>query len=356
MPVELVRRKPARSPCHESLSPSVALKTAGSSTTHTRDATRRHSRRRHHIGAVLTILAEIELDFRDRFVGTDNFERHSRRIAASATRTPKTAIARTLQIISYRPAPMRFLALALVVACSAPAPAPVHAPTAQPVVSAKPAVAPMTQNTAPTLRLPKTFVEKSVAATLGDRPCEGWLFRLHRAHWRSDGDRTRHLAAWQRLDDHERDREWRADHGDRAWRRPARAPRHVHARPARARARLHRHVRDDRDSRRLQANEQRRELRAHAVRSDLRAQDVSVHRRARREGPVEAHARRAGRQHRGLEHRRRERVGAPRRSQALRVSDRRSRCRATSSPSASVRSTSSTVARRRAACLFASSR
>mgnify|MGYP007123229284 CR=1 FL=1 len=33
MPVELVRRNPARSPCHESLSPSVALNTAGSLTT-----------------------------------------------------------------------------------------------------------------------------------------------------------------------------------------------------------------------------------------------------------------------------------------------------------------------------------
>lgn len=65
---------------------------------------------------------------------------------------------------------MRSLALALLVACSAPAPAPVHAPTAQPVVPAKPAVAPITHDTPPTLRLPKTFVEKSVAATLSIDP------------------------------------------------------------------------------------------------------------------------------------------------------------------------------------------
>lgn len=66
---------------------------------------------------------------------------------------------------------MRSLALALVViACSAPAPAPVRAPVAQPVVPAKPAAVAVPTNAPPTLRLPKTFVEKSVVATLSIDP------------------------------------------------------------------------------------------------------------------------------------------------------------------------------------------
>jgi alanyl aminopeptidase len=68
---------------------------------------------------------------------------------------------------------MRLLALALVAACSAPAAPPVRTPVTQPVVPATPAaVAVTTQTTAPTLRLPKTFVEKSVAATLAIDPAK----------------------------------------------------------------------------------------------------------------------------------------------------------------------------------------